>query len=127
MGNTSSNPNRPTKNANFRSKSTIKLLKMRDSKLNKPLRNQNGHITKKAAFQGELKSGTRARVQPDRRWFGNTRVIGQAQLQKFQEEGKKAINDPYKMILRQSRLPISLIKDKVDKARPHLVENHGKV
>jgi len=93
----------------------------------KPGRNAAGKITRVAEYQGQLKSGTRARVQPDRRWFGNTRVIGQAQLQKFQEEGKKAINDPYKMILRQSRLPISLIKDKVDNARPHLVEDHGKV
>merc|ERR1712226_89528 len=127
----SSNPDRAVKHAKVvggraRTKSTMKLLKLRDRGGN-PVRNASGKIVKAAEFQGQLKSGTRARVQPDRRWFGNTRVIGQAQLQKFQEEGKKAINDPYKMILRQSRLPISLIKDKVDKARPHLVEDHGKV
>merc|ERR1712226_412572 len=127
----SSNPDRALSKAKIvgghaRTKATTKLLNLRDRGGN-PIRNRHGKIVKKAEFQGELKSGTRARVQPDRRWFGNTRVIGQAQLQKFQEEGKKAINDPYKMILRQSRLPISLIKDKVDKARPHLVEDHGKV
>merc|ERR1712226_1841760 len=127
----SSNPDRAVKHAKVvgghaRTKSTMKLLKLRDRGGN-PVRNASGKIVQAAEFQGQLKSGTRARVQPDRRWFGNTRVIGQAQLQKFQEEGKKAINDPYKMILRQSRLPISLIKDKVDKARPHLVEDHGKV
>merc|ERR1712226_1020129 len=127
----SSNPDRAVKHAKVvgghaRTKSTMKLLKLRD-RGGHAVRNASGKIVKAAEFQGELKSGTRARVQPDRRWSGNTRVIGQAQLQKFQEEGKKAINDPYKMILRQSRLPISLIKDKVDKARPHLVEDHGKV
>lgn len=26
------------------------------------------------------------RIQPDRRWFGNTRVIGQKQLEAFREE-----------------------------------------
>ena len=26
------------------------------------------------------------RIQPDRRWFGNTRVIGQKQLDQFREE-----------------------------------------
>ena len=26
------------------------------------------------------------RIQPDRRWFGNTRVIGQKQLEQFREE-----------------------------------------
>ena len=25
----------------------------------------------------------KARIQPDRRWFGNTRVIGQKQLERF--------------------------------------------
>merc|ERR1711976_53218 len=127
----SSNPDRALSKAKIvgghaRTKATTKLLNLRDRGGN-PIRNRHGKIVKKAEFQGDLKSGTRARVQPDRRWFGNTRVIGQAQLQKFQEEGKKAINDPYKMILRQSRLPISLIKDKVNNARPHLIENHGQI
>ena len=27
-----------------------------------------------------------SRIQPDRRWFGNTRVIGQKQLETFREE-----------------------------------------
>ena len=27
-----------------------------------------------------------SRIQPDRRWFGNTRVIGQKQLEQFREE-----------------------------------------
>ena len=26
------------------------------------------------------------RIQPDRRWFGNTRVVGQQQLEKFRDE-----------------------------------------
>ena len=122
----SSNPDRPVSKAKIvggsaRDKNTIKRINMLRG--GKPVRNKTGKITKAAEFQGDLKSGTRARVQPDRRWFGNTRVIGQAQLQKFQEEGKKAINDPYKMILRQTRLPISLIKDKVKHERPHMVES----
>lgn len=35
------------------------------------------------------------RIQPDRRWFGNTRVIGQKQLEQFRDEMATKINDSY--------------------------------
>merc|ERR1712226_1197349 len=124
----SSNPDRPLSKAKVvgghaRSKSTAKLVNLRD-RGGKPIRNKSGKIVKQAEYQTTLASGTRARVQPDRRWFGNTRVIGQKQLQEFEAAGKKAINDPYKMILRQTKLPISLIKDKITTERSHLVDSH---
>jgi len=43
---------------------------------------------------------------------GNTRVITQSALQKFQEEMKKAMKDPYKVVLNQTKLPISLLNEK---------------
>lgn len=58
-------------------------------------------------------SGTMARVQPDRRWFGNTRVIGQRQLEQFREAMAEKVNDPYQMLMRQSKLPMSLLEDNV--------------
>ena len=129
-GASSSNPDRPVSKAKVmggsaRTKSTIKLLNMR--KGGKQIRNNRGQVVKEAEYQSKLPSGTRARVQPDRRWFGNTRVIGQKQLQEFEAAGKKAVNDPYKMILRQSRLPISLIKDKISTERSHLVDSHKSI
>ena len=43
---------------------------------------------------------------------GNTRVITQSALQTFQEEMKKAMKDPYKVVLNQTKLPISLLNEK---------------
>jgi len=43
---------------------------------------------------------------------GNTRVISQSALQTFQEEMKKAMKDPYKVVLNQTKLPISLLNEK---------------
>jgi len=43
---------------------------------------------------------------------GNTRVITQSALQTFQEEMKKAMKDPYKLVLNQTKLPISLLNEK---------------
>lgn len=48
---------------------------------------------------------------------GNTRVIKQASLQKFQEEMDKVMKDPYKVVMKQSKLPMSLLHDRV---QPHV-------
>ncbi len=32
------------------------------------------------------------RIQPDRRWFGNTRVVGQKQLEQFREQMSSKVN-----------------------------------
>jgi len=42
---------------------------------------------------------------------GNTRVITQTALQTFQEEMGKVMKDPYKVIMRQTKLPISLLNE----------------
>lgn len=51
------------------------------------------------------------RIQPDRRWFGNTRVIGQKQLEEFREEMSSKINDAYTVLLREKKLPLQLLED----------------
>ncbi|CDI75180.1 nucleolar GTP-binding protein NOG2, putative [Eimeria praecox] len=53
-----------------------------------------------------------ARIQPDRRWFGNTRVIDQQKLAAFREDIQKASADPYTVVLKRSKLPMTLIKDR---------------
>ncbi|KAH8873929.1 Nucleolar GTP-binding protein 2 [Schistosoma japonicum] len=77
--------------------------------ISKP-KDKNGRIVRPAPFQSTLPSGTIARVEPNRRWFGNTRVISQDTLQSFKEAMK--IRNPYEVILRQTRLPISLLDEK---------------
>lgn len=44
--------------------------------------------------------------------LGNTRVIGQAALQSFQEEMAKVKNDPYRVIMKQTKLPITLLNER---------------
>ena len=51
------------------------------------------------------------RIQPDRRWFGNTRVIGQKQLDQFREEMSTKVNDAYTVLLREKKLPLQLLED----------------
>ena len=89
----------------------------------KPVRDRNGKIVKAAEFQ-ESQAG-KARVQPDRRWFGNTRVIGQAELDRFRAEMSKQVNDPYQVVLKQTKLPMSLLTEP-STVRPSKVRNVGR-
>ena len=51
------------------------------------------------------------RIQPDRRWFGNTRVVGQTELDKFREEMTDKVADPYSVVLKRKKLPMGLLQD----------------
>lgn len=52
----------------MRTKATIDRLNM--YKNFKAVRNRQGKVIKAAPTQGWLASGTRARVEPNRKWFG---------------------------------------------------------
>lgn len=100
-GNASTNPDRMKKGANsggtqIRSKATIKRLNMYT---NKPDREK----------MKEHPSGP-VRIQPDRRWFGNTRVISQSRLQDFRDEVAKSVHDPFQVVLKKSKIPMSLLQ-----------------
>ncbi|KAI8918978.1 NUC091 domain-containing protein [Powellomyces hirtus] len=88
----------------------------------KATRNADGEIIKEAAFQSRLASGTMARVQPDRRWFENTRTIGQNALTAFREAMATQADDPYTFIMRQNKLPMSLLTDPTKISRMQLLE-----
>ncbi|KII65767.1 Nucleolar GTP-binding protein 2 [Thelohanellus kitauei] len=75
----------------------------------KPKRDRSGKILRHAEFQNPSKSGEVSRVDPNRKWFGNTRVITQSELQKFINTTKEAKKDPYKVILKPGKLPFSLL------------------
>ncbi|KAI6179659.1 Nucleolar GTP-binding protein 2 [Aphelenchoides besseyi] len=95
--NHSLNPDRKIENAGtgsqMRTKATINRLRM--YKNFKPVRDSKGKIIKAAPFQSWLNAGTVARVEPHRKWFGNTKIVGQEQLQKFQENLGKVLKDPF--------------------------------
>jgi nuclear GTP-binding protein len=71
-------------------------------------RDRKGRVISQDLQSKELPS---TRIQPDRRWFGNTRVIGQKQLEAFRDEMSVKANDPYTVLLRQRKLPLSLLED----------------
>lgn len=60
-----------------------------------------------------------ARVQPDRRWFGNTRVISQDALQHFRDALGETSMDTYQVLLRRNKLPMSLLEEKDNAESPH--------
>lgn len=88
------------KPGHYRSASKIRLLQMYSSK---PKWMRPGGK--------EPQPSAPARIHPDRRWFGNTRVIDQQKLAAFREDIQKASADPYTVVLKRSKLPMSLIKD----------------
>lgn len=123
----SMNPDRPTEGlkgvAKPRTKGTIKRLQMYRNF--KAKRDKTGKILTPAPFQGWLPSGTRARVEPNQKWFGNSRVISQNALQKFQDEFGAAVRNPYQVIMRPTNLPITLLNETAKNARVHLLDTEG--
>ena len=75
----------------------------------KAQRNASGKVTKAASYQSrEL---PKARVEPNRKWFNNTRVISQDALSSFREAVAERAADPYQVLLKTNKLPMSLIRD----------------
>ncbi|XP_004641154.1 nucleolar GTP-binding protein 2 isoform X1 [Octodon degus] len=103
---------------NMRDRATIRRLNMYRQK---ERRNSRGKVIKPLQYQSTVASGTVARVEPNIKWFGNTRVIKQSSLQKFQEEMDIVLKDPYKVVMKQSKLPMSLLHDRI---QPHNSKVH---
>lgn len=122
----SMNPDRPMDKVKLRGapyardKATIKRLQM--YRTGKAKRDRRGKIVQEAIFQSKVSSGTQARVEPNQRWFGNTKVIGQKALQTFQEEMGKVMKDPYKVVMRKTALPISLLNETAKNTRVHILD-----
>ena len=101
-------------NSNFRSADTVKRLKMYTN--GKAIRNKEGTIVggqymmNDRAGDTEITAAT-GRIAPDRRWFGNTRVVGPRELDQFREEMADKAADPYSVVLRRKKLPMGLLND----------------
>lgn len=126
------NPNRKLpkrqKAANMRDKATINRLNMyRNSGA---IRNKKGKVVGGALMMGDKQGGqaitaTSGRIQPDRRWFGNTRVVGQKELDKFRNEMSLKAADPYSVVLRSRKLPMGLLQDAEKVTRMKLLETES--
>lgn len=108
----------------YRSGARVKTLNQ--FKEGRPERNANGEITKAASFQSREKPS--ARVEPNRKWFTNTRVISQDALTNFRDAVEAQSKDPYSYLLKQNKLPMSLIHDGKEKERKDgLVQHKAKI
>ncbi|EER07075.1 conserved hypothetical protein [Perkinsus marinus ATCC 50983] len=119
-GNASTNPDRKTASNSpgfMRSKNTIKRLNMYNQKLKKADLNKVRYWESLLPYrnffypQRKIQPTGPARIAPDRRWFGNTRVLSQQKLQKFREEIGQSVNDPFQVVLKSSKLPMSLLTE----------------
>ncbi|KAG0703638.1 NGP1NT-domain-containing protein [Suillus ampliporus] len=107
----------------YRNAKQVARLKMLSG--GKAIRDKDGKIIQAAAFQKGEDETKPGRVQPDRRWFGNTRVISQTALDHFRTSLSTKKDDPYSVLLRRNKLPMALLDDASNpntQKRPHIVE-----
>ncbi|PFH48405.1 hypothetical protein AMATHDRAFT_65580 [Amanita thiersii Skay4041] len=107
----------------YRNAKQVGRLKMLNS--GKAVRDKDGKIIEAAAFQKGESETKPGRVQPDRRWFGNTRVISQTALDHFRSSLSTKKDDPYTVLLRRNKLPMALLDDAANpnlRKRSHIVE-----
>lgn len=98
-GGSADNPDRiaDKKDTMKRSKATINRLNMYRG--GAPVRNKKGEIVGGTLMSrdksGDKPMGTSARIAPNRKWFGNTRVVTPQALDKFRDElGAKVSTGP---------------------------------
>ncbi|CAD7700424.1 unnamed protein product [Ostreobium quekettii] len=104
----SDDPNRPNRDAKpgMRSAATVRRLKMYKS--GGAVRDKKGRVIRQDLQSKELPN---TRIVPDRRWFGNTRVVGQKQLEQFREEMSAKAHSAFTVLLRERKLPMQLLKE----------------
>jgi nuclear GTP-binding protein len=89
-------------------------------------RNAKGDVTKAAAFQSRDKPV--ARIEPNRKWFTDSRTISQTALSDFRGAMEAQSKDPYSYLLKRNKLPTSLILDGKGKERVDgLVQHQAKI
>lgn len=90
----------------YRDAKKVKVLKrLTDGKAE---RNAKGDITKAAVYQS--RDAPVARVEPNRKWFNNTRVISQDALESFRSAVQAQAADPSTYLMKRNKLPMSLIE-----------------
>ncbi|XP_020113090.1 nuclear/nucleolar GTPase 2 isoform X1 [Ananas comosus] len=99
-----------------RSAATVRRLKMYNTR---PKRDRKGKVLKHDLQSKELPN---TRIEPDRRWFGNTRVVNQKELEFFREELQSRLSNNYNVILKERKLPLSLLNDHQKQAKAHLLD-----
>ncbi|KAI1751803.1 nucleolar GTP-binding protein 2 [Xylaria castorea] len=121
-GKTGSMDNVKIKGENFyRDAKRVRALNIRKDR--GPRRNAEGTIVQAAKYQS--RDAPVARIEPNRRWFQNTRVISQDSLTQFREAMAEKATDPYSVLLKSNKLPMTLIRDGSD--TPGLKQHQAKM
>lgn len=68
-----------------------------------------------------------ARIEPNRKWFSNSRVISQESLSAFRDAIAQKEKDPYTVLLKSNKLPLSLIRDGQDNRVNGLKQHQAKM
>ncbi|GEQ71894.1 hypothetical protein JCM33374_g5580 [Metschnikowia sp. JCM 33374] len=107
----------------YRDAKKVKHLQM--YKTGRAVRNARGEIIQAAALQST--DAPVARVDPNRKWFGNTRVIAQDALTHFREAMGDKKHDTYSVLLRRNKLPMSLLdeKDQTESPTAKIIETES--
>jgi nuclear GTP-binding protein len=104
----------------FRSAAKIAQLKLYKQQ---PIRNREGKLVG-GNFMMDDRAGDRkitaesGRIAPDRRWFGNTRVVDPKQLDTFRQEMTEQVADPYSVVLKRKKLPMGLLREAAEGIAP---------
>ena len=98
---------------NHRTAQTIARLKLYNTKA---IRNKKGTVIGGNFMMGNRAgdreiTGETGRIAPDRRWFGNTRVVEPTQLDAFRQEMTEQVADPYSVVLKRKKLPMGLLRE----------------
>ena len=121
------NPNRKTDKGGMRSKSTI--MRLNTAKGGKPIRNKEGTIIGGTLVMNNTAGGKKitgqARIAPDRRWFGNTRVIAQNELDNLREKVNVQQSDPYTFVMRRKKVPMALLQESQKVAKLNILETES--
>jgi len=96
----SNNPNKKlNKNQkHHRTKSKIKLLNMYKSKAPK----------KEDRY---IQSNKPAMIEPNRKWFGNTRLMNQSEMDKYKDILSEMKHDPYRVFIKNKKLPLQMLSN----------------
>lgn len=103
-----------------RSAEKINRLRLYNSK---PMRNKKGIVVggdfmmKNRAGDREITAET-GRIAPDRRWFGNTRVVDPKQLDTFRQEMTESVADPYSVVVKRKKIPMGLLREASEREAP---------
>lgn len=107
-----------------RDRSTVNRLHMYRTKAFK--RDRAGKIIEGAGdLTSRIPQVGAGRTAPNRKWFGTTRVVDQADLTRFRNSVSAAAADPYAVLLKSRKLPLALIHDADDPGRALAGEKLG--